>query len=88
MNSPAMFPHLHCPVLIGQPMPAPTTDMIKMDIKQIHLSMSSMCHFKASSKLLQCILKSELMNSVPIPTFSQETNLPSAICTPRTDRFR
>jgi len=32
-------------------MPAQTTDMTKMDIKQIHLAMSSMCHYKAFSEL-------------------------------------
>ena len=31
-------------------MPAVTTDLTKMDIKQIHLAMCSMCHFKALSE--------------------------------------
>jgi len=33
-------------------MPAATADPTKMDIKQIHLAMSSMCHYKAFSKLI------------------------------------
>ena len=88
---PMLFPQAHCPVLSGQAMPALTTDPTRLDIWQIHLSMSSMCHYKAYSALFhrhRNYVARSLIYSVPFPTFAQEIDCSCSIALSRTNRLR